>query len=70
MRLLTKLCADSEPEDDDDDLADPEIDKSNIITSGRRTRGKQIDFSKINVPEDDEEDDDDDFTEKDEEEAK
>ena len=41
-----------------------EIDLDNIIPSGRRTRGRQIDFAKAaeELPEeDDDEDDDDDF---------
>jgi hypothetical protein len=41
-----------------------EIDLQNIITDGRRTRGRQIDFAKAaeELPEeDDDEDDDDDF---------
>ncbi len=40
-----------------------EIDVSNIITDGRRTRGRQIDFAKAaeQVPEDDDEEEDDDF---------
>jgi hypothetical protein len=41
-----------------------EIDTSNIITDGRRTRGRKIDFAKAaeEFPEDDEdEEDDDDF---------
>jgi hypothetical protein len=43
-----------------------EIDTSNIISSGRRTRGKNIDFSKAaqDLPEeDDDEEDDEDFNE-------
>jgi len=49
-------------EPEEDDLA--EIDMSNIINTGRRTRGKQIDFAKAAAEEpakddeDDEEDDD------------
>lgn len=41
-----------------------EIDTDNIITDGRRTRGRKIDFAKAaqELPEEDEdEDDDDDF---------
>lgn len=66
--------------DDDDDAVDPtapiadeedvdnmeEIDPSNIINSGRRTRGRQIDFAKAaaELPEDDDdEEEDDDFNE-------
>ncbi|EHL00590.1 putative Histone H2A.Z-specific chaperone chz1 [Glarea lozoyensis 74030] len=48
------------------DDGDDEIDASNIITSGRRTRGVQIDFAKAaaETPADDEdEEDDDDFEE-------
>lgn len=43
-----------------------EIDTSNIISGGRRTRGRQIDFAKAaeELPEEEEdEDDDDDFEE-------
>lgn len=47
---------DIEENDDDDDLA--EIDPSNII-SGSRTRGKKIDFTKVNDLEGEEDDDDD-----------
>jgi hypothetical protein len=41
-----------------------EIDTSNILSNGRRTRGRQIDFAKAaeELPEeDDDEEDDDDF---------
>lgn len=54
-------------EPDDDNME--EIDIENIITDGRRTRGKKIDFAKAaqEHPEEDEEDeDDDDFEEVDE----
>lgn len=49
-----------------------EIDTDNIITSGRRTRGKVIDFAKAaentkDLEDDDEEDDDEDFEAPDEE---
>lgn len=39
-----------------------EIDTSNIISDGRRTRGRKIDFAKAaeDFPEDDDEDDEDD----------
>ncbi len=44
-----------------------EIDPSNIITDGRRTRGRQIDFAKaaeeLPEDEDDDEEDDEDFEE-------
>jgi hypothetical protein len=51
---------------DDEDLDNmEEIDTSNIIGDGRRTRGRKIDFAKaaeeFPEDEDDEEDDDDDF---------
>jgi len=53
-----------EPEDEDPDNME-EIDMSNIINSGRRTRGKTIDFAKAAEAAgddlDDDEDDDDDF---------
>ena len=47
------------------DEGDEEIDPGNIITGGRRTRGKEIDFRKANEELGDEEDeeDDDDFEE-------
>jgi hypothetical protein len=51
-------------EPDDDNME--EIDTSNIISDGRRTRGRQIDFAKAaqELPEeDDDEEDDDDFVE-------
>jgi len=47
-----------------------EIDTSNIISDGRRTRGRQIDFAKAaeeNPEEDEEDDDDDDFEDGDDE---
>lgn len=49
-------------EDEDDELA--EIDPSNIISNGRRTRGKQIDFAKAAAEQpaaEDDSDDDEDF---------
>lgn len=49
-------------EPDDDNME--EIDPSNIISGGRRTRGRQIDFAKAaeELPEEEEdEEDDDDF---------
>lgn len=51
-------------EPDEDNME--EIDTSNIISGGRRTRGRQIDFAKAaeELPEEEEdEDDDDDFEE-------
>lgn len=60
-------------EEDEDNME--EIDTSNIITGGRRTRGKQIDYEEAerkakeagdNLDDDDEEDEDDDFEEPDE----
>ena len=59
--LLIVLVAD---EPDDDNME--EIDTSNILSDGRRTRGRQIDFAKAaeELPEEEEEeDDDDDFEE-------
>jgi hypothetical protein len=56
---LTIVTAD---EPDEDNME--EIDTNNIITDGRRTRGRQIDFAKAaeELPaEEDDEDDDDDF---------
>lgn len=59
-RLLITYSAD---EPDDDNME--EIDTSNIISGGRRTRGRQIDFTQAaeELPEDDDDDDDDDFEE-------
>lgn len=57
--MLTIITAD---EPDDDNME--EIDTNNIISDGRRTRGRQIDFAKAaeELPEEDEdEEDDDDF---------
>lgn len=53
--LLTHLV----DEADDDNME--EIDTSNIISGGRRTRGRQIDFAKAaeELPEDEEDEDDD-----------
>lgn len=51
-------------EPDDDNME--EIDTSNILSDGRRTRGRQIDFAKAaeELPEDEEDDEeDDDFEE-------
>jgi hypothetical protein len=66
--LLTDQLVEDEDDDDDDDVE--EIDPSNIITDGRRTRGKTIDFAtaaKENPEElDDDEEDDDDYETKDE----
>lgn len=50
-------------EDNNDDSADP-ISTDNIISGGRRTRGKTIDFATANAnagdqPDDDDEDDED-----------
>ena len=57
-----------EEEADEDNME--EIDTDNIITDGRRTRGKAIDFAKaaeeLPEDEDDDDEDDDDFEEKDE----
>jgi hypothetical protein len=57
QEILTSNATD----DDEDDLA--EIDTSNIIAGGRRTRGKQVDFqaAQADVMDDDEDEDDDDF---------
>ncbi|KAM0794125.1 histone chaperone domain CHZ-domain-containing protein [Usnea florida] len=59
-----------EPEEEDEDNME-EIDTDNIITDGRRTRGKSIDFAKAaenagDELDDDDDDEDDDFEEKDE----
>lgn len=53
--LLTRLV----DEADDDNME--EIDTSNIISGGRRTRGRQIDFVKAakELPEDEEDEEDD-----------
>lgn len=61
MPILILKSAD---EPDEDNME--EIDTSNIISGGRRTRGRQIDFAKAaeELPEeDDDEEDDDDFEE-------
>lgn len=55
-------------EEDEDNME--EIDTDNIITDGRRTRGKAIDFAKAaenagDELDDDDDDEDDDFEEKD-----
>ncbi|KAH3679667.1 hypothetical protein WICMUC_000807 [Wickerhamomyces mucosus] len=72
-KLDAKLEEDDDEEEEDDDLA--EIDASNIITTGRRTRGKVVDFKQAaekldqegkegnNEGGDDEEEDDVDFDE-------
>lgn len=51
---------------EEDDLAT--IDPSNIIDNGRRTRGKEIDWSKTDAADqmDDDDDDDEDFAAPDE----
>jgi hypothetical protein len=59
LQTLTMEAAD---EPDEDNME--EIDTNNIISGGRRTRGRQIDFAKAaeELPEEeDDEDDDDDF---------
>lgn len=50
-------------DEDDDDAGDLEpISQENIISGGRRTRGKQINWDKVNADAmDDEEDDDEDY---------
>ncbi|KAJ6127443.1 Histone H2A.Z-specific chaperone chz1 [Penicillium sp. IBT 18751x] len=52
-----------ENDEDDDDTGDLEpISQENIISGGRRTRGKQINWDKVNADAmDDEEDDDEDY---------
>lgn len=61
------LTSGAEEEDPDNMEA---IDTNNIINSGRRTRGKNIDFAKAAAEagdmDEDEDDDDEDFEEKDE----
>ena len=59
-----------EAEEEDEDNME-EIDTDNIISDGRRTRGKAIDFAKAAEEaagelDDDDDDDDDDFEEKEE----
>lgn len=52
--------AEGDEDEDEDNLQ--EIDPVNIV--GNRTRGKEIDYSKVDptdIPEDDEDDEDDDF---------
>lgn len=62
-RLTTPPTAAEDVDEEEDDLH--EIDTSNILSSGRRTRGKTIDFAKAaeNAGEelDDDEEDDEDF---------
>lgn len=68
-RSSTDSCHLAEEEDEDNM---EEIDTDNIITSGRRTRGKSIDFNKVDdggYPDDDDDDDDDDFEEPDDRDA-
>ena len=65
------MCTPTTAEDDDEDNME-EIDIDNIISDGRRTRGKTIDFAEAaknagDELEYDDEEDDDDFEEKDEE---
>jgi hypothetical protein len=62
---LTRITDTGAADEEDADNME-EIDTSNIITDGRRTRGRKIDFAKAaeQFPEDDDEDedeDDDDF---------
>ncbi|PQE04370.1 histone chaperone domain chz protein [Rutstroemia sp. NJR-2017a BBW] len=59
VRHILTLTAAEEVEEE---ASDNEIDPSNIIAGGRRTRGKQIDFAKAakELPADDDEDDEDD----------
>jgi hypothetical protein len=66
LELLLMMSIEEEADEDNME----EIDPSNIIPSGRRTRGRQIDFAKAaqELPEadgedDDDDDDDDDFEE-------
>ena len=62
---LTQTVQGPEPDDDEEEEDDlQEIETDNIIDTGRRTRGKAIDFAKAAEeagPEDDDEDDDEDF---------
>ena len=68
MGSLADFIIPVEEEADEDNME--EIDTDNIISDGRRTRGKAIDFAKAaqELPEDgdDDDEDDDDFEEKDE----
>lgn len=62
------LRSDDVEEADDDDMA--EVDTDNIISDGRRTRGKDIDFAKAAEgldDEDEDEEEDGDFEEPDDE---
>lgn len=54
------MAAETEPLEEADEDNMEEIDESNIITGGRRTRGKAIDFAKAAQDLGDEEDDEDD----------
>lgn len=58
---MTEEDLEDNDEGEDDGMA--EIDTDNIISDGRRTRGKAIDFAKAaeGLDDEDEEDDDDDF---------
>jgi len=56
QHLLTQTTDDDEGDDDNMD----EIEEENIISDGRRTRGKAIDFAKAAEGLDDDEDDEDD----------
>lgn len=67
--MLTLALAE---EEDDDNME--EIDVDNIITDGRRTRGRTIDFAEAAKQagedlDDDDEDEDDDFEEKEDDDA-
>lgn len=58
---LNDHSTNSHPVDEADDDNMEEIDTSNIISGGRRTRGRQIDFAQAakDLPEDEEDEDDD-----------
>ena len=67
IKPLAKICATTAEEEDEDNME--EIDIDNIISDGRRTRGKSIDFVKAaenagDELDDDDDEDDDDFEEK------
>lgn len=63
------LAAEEDEEDEEDNME--EIDTDNIISGGRRTRGKFIDFAKAaeNELDDDDDEEDDDFEVKEDDEA-
>jgi hypothetical protein len=68
QRFFFVYISTTEDEPDEDNME--EIDTNNIITGGRRTRGRTIDFAKAaaELPEEDDEDEEDEDFEADEDE--